>query len=440
MLFSKHNIMSQIKGSDNFFLMNLLSGNVDILSSREAKDIREGTFTKQDEFISKGYLTDPAEEEKLYREKYLEFLDNRETDEVQLFFVSNYSCNFKCSYCYQSEYNYPGPSLSNEITDSFFRYINSRFTNRRKYVTLFGGEPLLPAKNHQDLISYFIKKAGEYNTEVAVVTNGYSLYEYLPLLTKGKIREIQVTLDGTEPIHDQRRPLKNGSVTFGKIVKGINEALNQGLKINLRVVVDQENIDNLPQLAKFAIDQNWTSNPLFKTQLGRNYELHTCQIGKEKLFSRISMYEKLSALIKEYPYILEFHKPAYSVSKFLYEEGELPNPLFDSCPGTKTEWAFDYSGKIYSCTATVGKAGEELGTFYPQIMLNEEKISEWEDRDVLSINECKDCPVQLACCGGCASVAKNKTGSIHKPDCRPVKELLELGIGIYFKDIVNNSL
>ena len=73
-------------------------------------------------------------------------------------------------------------------------------------------------------------------------------------------------------------------------------------------------------------------------------------------------------------------------------------------------------------------------------MLNEEKISEWEDRDVLSINECKDCPVQLACGGGCASVAKNKTGSIHKPDCRPVKELLELGIGIYFKDIVNNSL
>ena len=72
-------------------------------------------------------------------------------------------------------------------------------------------------------------------------------------------------------------------------------------------------------------------------------------------------------LIRQHPAILQFHKPAYSVSKFLFENGELPDPLFDSCPGCKTEWAFDYTGRIYSCTATVGKPGEELGTFYPEV-------------------------------------------------------------------------
>jgi uncharacterized protein len=138
-------------------------------------------------------------------------------------------------------------------------------------------------------------------------------------------------------------------------------------------------------------------------------------------------------LLKKYPEIREFHQPAFSISKFLFKEGRLPDPLFDSCPGTKTEWAFDFTGKIYSCTATVGKAGEELGTFYPEITLDEDKISDWESRDVLSIKECRDCNQQLACGGGCASIAKNNTNRICAPDCRPVKELISLGITYYFE-------
>jgi uncharacterized protein len=54
-------------------------------------------------------------------------------------------------------------------------------------------------------------------------------------------------------------------------------------------------------------------------------------------------------------------------------------------------------------------------------------------RDVVSIAECKECCVQLACGGGCGSVAKNKNGSVCSTDCRPVKELLELGFAFYFK-------
>ncbi|MCG8571480.1 MAG: SPASM domain-containing protein, partial [Spirochaetes bacterium] len=124
----------------------------------------------------------------------------------------------------------------------------------------------------------------------------------------------------------------------------------------------------------------------------------------------------------------------FSISRYLFDNGEMPDPLFNSCPGCKTEWAFDYSGNIYSCTATVGKLGEELGTFYPDITRKDDIIDQWEERDVTSIPECKECSVQLACGGGCAAVAKNKTGNIISPDCRPITELLELGIAHYFKE------
>ncbi len=52
-------------------------------------------------------------------------------------------------------------------------------------------------------------------------------------------------------------------------------------------------------------------------------------------------------VIKLAPHIVEFYKPAYSVSKFLADTGGLPDPLFDSCPACKAEWAFDYTGHIY---------------------------------------------------------------------------------------------
>lgn len=433
MYFSRHNILSRIAGSNDYILVNILTGSADILTSEEAGAIEKGIFTSEKEFIKKGYLIEPEEEEKLFRQKYLEFIDNRENDEIQLFFVPDYACNFGCSYCYQDEYAYPNALLNEDVIDAFYSFIDDRFNNRRKYITLFGGEPLLPGEHRKKLIRYFTEKSIERQTDLAVVTNGYLLEEYLPILKNARIREIQVTLDGTEKIHNQRRPLKNGDPTFKQIVEGIDRVLKENIPLNLRVVVDKHNIDNLQELARFAIDKGWTAHPLFKSQLGRNYELHHCQAGSQKLFSRVTLYEQLYELIRVYPHILEFHKPAFSISKFLHEEGKLPFPLFDSCPGTKTEWAFDYTGKIFACTATVGKSGEELGRFYPEIWLDDDKISEWEDRDILSISACKDCPVQLACGGGCAAVAKNKSGSIHAPDCRPARELIGLGTGLYFK-------
>jgi uncharacterized protein len=278
-----------------------------------------------------------------------------------------------------------------------------------------------------------LNKAAGQNLDLSFVTNGYTLTDYVGLFRNRRIREIQVTLDGTEKIHNSRRFLKSGNGTFDAIVKGIDACLQNKIPVNLRMVIDKENIDDLPALATFAIEKGWTKSPFFKTQMGRNYELHHCQSAPDKLFTRISLFEKISELTKRHPHILEFYKPAYSVSKFLFENGTLPDPLFDSCPACKTEWAFDYTGRIYSCTATVGKEDEALGTFYPSISLDTEKTDQWESRDVTSIPECRECNLQLACGGGCGSVAKNRTGSICSSDCRPITGLLELGFSAYFE-------
>lgn len=428
---SKHNIIGQLRDSDDYYIVNLLSGQADIVEKPIAEALIKNQPYNIAELSEKAYWVDNEKERKNYNSQYLQFVEDRDKDETQIFFVPWYACNFACSYCYQDEYAPKESPLTTDIIDAFFKYIEKHFAGQRKYITLFGGEPLLSGSKQRELIEYFFDKASQSKISLCVVTNGYNLHTYIDVLKRAVIREVQVTLDGTAQVHNSRRFLKGGQGSFEQIVKGVDACLDNGLAVNMRVVADKDNINNLPELSQYAIDKGWTSNPLFKTQIGRNYELHHCQSSPDRLFTRVSLYEKLYELIKINPHILQFYKPSFSVSKYLTENGELPAPLFDSCPACKTEWAFDYTGTIYPCTATVGKSDEILGTFYPTVTTREAEIENWQERDVTTIEQCRSCNLQLACGGGCGSVAKNRMGNVLSPDCRPITELLGLGFKLY---------
>lgn len=427
---SKHNIITAIADSDDFFIVNPLHGSADIITAHEL-EMLHNQYDEKGNFADRKYLIDEQEEAKAFKMAYLDFLDNRDEDEIQLFFVPNYSCNFACYYCYQEGYSPSESKLTTEVVDAFFDYISREFAGRKKYITIFGGEPLLPGDNQRKAIEYLVEKANEARLDLAFVTNGYTLASYVELFKTATIREVQVTLDGTKAVHDSRRYLRGGQSTFDRIIEGIDACLENNISINLRMVADKDNLGNLPELARFAIGKGWTKSPLFKTQIGRNYELHVCNSSPDRLYSRAEMYQRIYEMMQEHPEIIEFYKPGFSIAKYIAEHEELPSPLFDSCPACKTEWAFDFSGTIYSCTATVGKKGEELGTFYPVVSKNDDAISQWQDRDITTIEKCKTCDVALVCGGGCASVAKNKNGNTNSPDCRPIKELLSLGAKAY---------
>ena len=427
---SKHNIITPIADSDDFFIVNPLHGSADIITAHEL-EMLHNQYDEKGNFADRKYLIDEQEEAKAFKMAYLDFLDNRDEDEIQLFFVPNYSCNFACYYCYQEGYSPSESKLTTEVVDAFFDYISTEFAGRKKYITIFGGEPLLPGDNQRKVIEYLVEKANEARLDLAFVTNGYTLASYVELFKTAFIREVQVTLDGTKAVHDSRRYLKGRQSTFDRIIEGIDACLENNISINLRMVADKDNLGNLPELARFAIGKGWTKSPLFKTQIGRNYELHVCNSSPDRLYSRAEMYQRIYEMMQEHPEIIEFYKPGFSIAKYIAEHEELPSPLFDSCPACKTEWAFDFSGTIYSCTATVGKKGEELGTFYPVVSKNDDAISQWQDRDITTIEKCKTCDVALVCGGGCASVAKNKNGNTNSPDCRPIKELLSLGAKAY---------
>ena len=130
MEFSEHNIISRIRDSENFFIVNLLSKNADIIEPDLEERVRRGTLTsgEEKEFSEKGYLVDPEQERKRYRQAYVDFMEARDKEEVQLFFVPTYGCNFSCEYCYQGDYTSPSGELTRDVVDAFFRFIDSEFS------------------------------------------------------------------------------------------------------------------------------------------------------------------------------------------------------------------------------------------------------------------------------------------------------------------------
>ena len=301
-----------------------------------------------------------------------------------------------------------------------------------------GGEPLVYSLAQRQMIAYVVEKCIEADLELSIVTNGYALTEYIDILKPAKIKEIQITLDGSRDIHNGRRATANKKGTFDKIIEGISAAVENKMPINLRSVIDAENIADIVNLAVYLDSLGWLDLPdeLFKTQLGRNYELFDCYAKPQHLMTRISLWSEYAALSKKHPILQKFHRPDFKGIRQLVDTGELPIASYDTCPACKTEWVFDLHGEIFGCTATCGRQEHRLGKFWPETDLDEGKIGRWKSRSVQTIEKCAGCKYDAVCGGGCGVMAANNNGGdILTPDCRPIQELCELGINHYIEEI-----
>ncbi|WP_010245023.1 radical SAM/SPASM domain-containing protein [Acetivibrio cellulolyticus] len=449
MILAKNNIIVKIQNSKTpeYAILNPVSGNFDLMDQHDYnlyQKINEGgnpdnKFSSY--LLERGYAFKKKDELNASIDKaYEEFKNEIGQSHIQLMLVPTYGCNLACTYCFQHGLK-EGPSLiSKETVDAFFEYAKANFSEAavKPFITLFGGEPLVNSPAQKSITQYIIDKTAAEGYEFAAVTNGYDFMEYVDILKKVRIKEIQFTLDGSKEIHDTRRATANKKGTFDKIIQGIEAAVNNKIPVNLRSVVDMENIKDIVNLAEFLDKKGWLDLPpeLFKTQIGRNYELFDCYAKPQHLMTQIQLWGEFASLSKSNPILAKFHRPDFKGIRHLVDTGELYMSSFDTCPACKTEWVFDLYGKIYGCTASCGREEYLLGTYWPQIELNIDAIKTWQTRDVKSISKCSDCKYDVICGGGCGVVAANQNdGNVHSPDCRPIYELLETGINYYIDNI-----
>ena len=391
--------------------------------------------------IERGYFYSSKEDmNRAYNEAFDEFNRELSIAQKQLMLIPTYSCNLSCTYCFQHGIDDRPTLISKETVDAFFDYANKNYANEsvKPFVTLFGGEPLINSKAQREIIEYIVDSCVKYDYELSFVTNGYDFVDFADYFKKAKIKEVQFTLDGIDIIHDKRRMTGNQKGTFDRIIKGMKKALEYGFPIKLRSVVDKENIEGLIGLAEFIDSKGWLDLPLelFKTGIGRNYELFECYEKPEHLFSQVELWSYVARLAKEHPILKKYHRPDFMGIRYLVETGELFMASFDTCPAGKSEFVFDLYGDIYGCTASCGREDFKLGTYWPSVSSNTDEVTKWENRNVTNIEKCKTCKYDVICGGGCGVVAANKNnGEVLSDDCRPIQELYDIGINFYSEEI-----
>ena len=446
MRLSRAIIFAPVSRSDQVLLVQPLTGQAALVGRESTEALRAlehggplPSDTPEETLRAGRFVVDSDDEDRALRgEAYAEYLDEVAKTPTQLLVVPSFGCNLACTYCYQELFDpASGGLMAPEVVEGFFAYLDRHHLaeDPRPYITLFGGEPLRDTPANHDRIQRFLDGARARTLEVALVTNGYDLESFLPRIAAGPVKEMQVTLDGPPAVHDRRRPHAGGGATFARIAAGIDALVEAQVPVNLRVVVDRENLPALPALARLASERGWLDLPgsRFKTQIGRNYELFGCasRQRREDLFDRVDLWAGFVELAERHEEVRRFHRPRFHGMGHLAETGELPAPNFDACPATKKEWAFAPDGGLYGCTATVGNPKHRLGSFFPEPVRDEAAISRWRERSTVTIPACGSCSLAPVCGGGCGALAFEREGTPLAADCRPVPELYSLGVRYY---------
>ena len=143
--------------------------------------------------------------------------------------------NFRCIYCYEKDSLTPC-KMSEETEGNIVNLLKHQIGKIKHFsVTWYGGEPLLGLDSLQRLSKEFIKICDENQIaySAGIVTNGYLLtLETYNILKECRVTGMQITIDGDEETHNQRRPLAGGQPTYQKIMSNL-EALPYPSEMNI---------------------------------------------------------------------------------------------------------------------------------------------------------------------------------------------------------------
>lgn len=283
-------------------------------------------------------------------------------------------CNFRCPYCFEERRN---SYISDETIDNLIAFVKkvAKEVNTLQ-VCWFGGEPTLQFEKIKKMTKIFkeICENEGCNYSSTMTTNGYLFNdERINDLNDFNIKRIQITLDGDKEIHNQKRPLADGSGTFDKILENINKIVDKDIPLYLRINVDENNADSIPKLFD-----------LIPESKREKITINMCNIFQNDEYVNLFPLYKI-AIDKGFRF--EFSRKQLQIC-----EGSFINSI-----------TVQPDGKITPCQmcsekgfnfGSIGKDGRLL-------LKNESEFYRFRATSALDNEECKKCSRFPLCLGGC---------------------------------------
>lgn len=243
------------------------------------------------------------------------------------------------------------------------------------------------------------------------------------------INNIQITVDGIKTIHDKRRIKIDKSGTFETICEGIDELLDIGIKVGVRINLDKENIDYLKELVGYFEERGWDKNKYFHADVAPVVD-HTCDQISDDIMKENEIIRKIQKDFqmqnnKGY-FNLNLFRVLNHINNILNNESEeVYIPSFHYCEGNRMEfYVFSPDGYVYLCPEAVGVKEARIGEFGENLKLYD-SIEHWEKRNILTIEKCKSCEIAPFCGGGCPFASLKVKNDINEPLCADSKEVLK---------------
>lgn len=430
--------LSSMSHELSYIIANPLYGNASIVSADELEVLRKFPNVDEDILVSQlkdeGYITNFTEEEEreLMKKRYE---DQKKPYNPRTALIVTYQCNLRCTYCWTDYLFVPDRMraiISKETVDAAFNTISQiPALESVRGMSFYGGEPFLLST--LPAVTYILEKGSERDYTFHANTNGYYLKEFVPLFAQHAIDGLGVTLDGCQPVHDARRKRIDGSGTFSKIVEGIDDALDAGITIGVRINVDSGNIDTLLAMRDWIVEHGWAN------RRDISFVFTPVLPGKDNnppgILNYSEMAEKIVGISRESPslfrtmhYTWEYDIEGY-LSRTILRGTELkPRPFY--CSAHFQVFSFDPFGDIYTCPRAVGDQTFSIGQFVPELKFNK-NFEKWMTRDVLSISRCRECDIALLCGGGCAYEAYLQSNTLSEGYCQRYRAFLEYGVPLF---------
>lgn len=415
------------------------SGNMDVLDGKFALKLRSAApgadpgFMKPGElsfFRERGYVTDlPPEAEraafkKLILARHAVNVANAKKSAV-LTLLLGYDCNLYCEYCYQKDLRPRklGARFSKELLDLVLR---RRFSDLFPGVkpgdltlTLYGGEPLLPA--NLPIIREVLSYSAENGIKTSAISNGVSLEPFSGLLgpLPGQINNVQVTLDAGDykGVSLQRA----GGSKFDKIVSNIHLMLDRKAAVSIRMHVNGSNYAGLLDMVNYLASQDIVGHPKCHPYLFPVMDYTTSD--PEKFYRPV---DTANPLVREMSRKLGYPlntKVSSMEALFSLLDHQFDHTIY--CMHSRPNaFVVDPYGDLYGCLVEAGREEFRLGTVSRDGVSFTRLLDLNRSRNVGNIKECLDCPYALLCAGACAYAARALHGKVLAPNCLDNKDTI----------------
>ncbi len=391
LIWSRYNFLEEYKG--RLLLYNSYTNNLFEFTTNEERQallkLKSGEYNGVNhDFIAdlEDNLIVVENEDLLINKIKLARLSTRFTaSRMNLTIAPTVACNFACPYCYE-EGAAKNKIMNKDIEDLIVKLVSSYKGLERLNIDWYGGEPLL-AFNIIKSLSNRLMALPVREYKATLITNGYLLDENKILQLKElQISRLQITIDGLEKTHNQRRPHKTNNDSYIRILTNIDSLceLYPEAEIHIRVNIDKNNSDDFFQL--FDHFKSKFKNPKSFVYPAYITEFNPCKTSF-CMMNRTDQAEFALKNLDKYP----FSRFYYPVTKL----GECTARFMNS-------FVIGPEAELYKCWCDVGEESKSIGNLIEGITNSSLYTQYMTESDPLFDEKCTNCSYFPICNGGCA--------------------------------------